>query len=123
MGFLVGLAIPFALPFDLVPRPPGSERREPKPAQATATTTVPARGPNWEIPTLSKNSAAEGLSHVGAKVAEIRAEPGDGPVIARVLPGTRLQVVGKKKGWVEVRYGLHGAGGWVPSQRIEMGQP
>ena len=118
----MGLTIPFVLPFDLVPRPPGTKAREAKKARVGAPEKKAAVGPTWEIPTLSKGSTVQGLSRVGAKGAEIRAEAGGGPVIARVLPGTRLRVVGRKQGWVEVRYGLRGAGGWVAAQRIEIAQ-
>ena len=119
VGFLLGLSVPFVLPFDLVPRPPGSAPRDAESSNAGTTKNPPAGGPKWEIPALSKSSVVPGLSRVGPKGAQIRAKPGTGPVIARVLPGTRLEVVATEKGWVEVRYGLRSAGGWVPARYIE----
>jgi hypothetical protein len=57
--------------------------------------------------------AASGRVTVTWEAALVRAKPKDGEVVARVLGGTRLTVIGRLGDWYRVKYDAKGSEGWV----------
>jgi SH3-like domain-containing protein len=53
-------------------------------------------------------------------VAIIREKPKDGPVVARILRGTRVVVSGRQDDWYRVKYDAKGSEGWVFKTAIGM---
>ena len=54
-------------------------------------------------------------------VALVRSGPSrDGKVVARVLSGTRVVVVGKNADWYQIKYDAKGSQGWVYRTAIGM---
>lgn len=62
---------------------------------------------------LSGVEPASGQATVSWPVALIRQAPRDGKIVARIMRGTRVLVIGKKNNWYQVKYGTSGNQGWV----------
>jgi hypothetical protein len=63
---------------------------------------------------------ASGTAVVSWQVALIRAEPKEGPVLSRLLSGTRVIVTGRQGDWYRVKYDAKGNEGWVHKSAIGM---
>ena len=57
---------------------------------------------------------ASGHATVAWDVALVRSSASrDGPVVARVLQGTRVSVTGRRGDWYRIKYDVKGSVGWV----------
>jgi hypothetical protein len=82
-----------------------------KPGAAAAVTD----GPTADV------TEASGHATVAWDVALVRsAASRDGPVIARVLQGTRVSVTGRRGDWYRIKYDVKGNVGWVYRTAIGM---
>jgi hypothetical protein len=95
----------YRLTYRLAFYPPGAEpAREPTRADGPgADERAPGDG--------GAEDAARGLGTVVWDTALVRSEPSTGKVVARLVRGTRVELLGRRKDWYRVK--LRGRDGWV----------
>jgi hypothetical protein len=59
----------------------------------------------------TSESEASGLASVNWDTALVRKEPKDGDVVARLVRGTRVKIIGRQNDWYKIEHGS--AAGWV----------
>jgi hypothetical protein len=59
----------------------------------------------------TSESEASGLASVNWDTALVRKEPKDGDVVARLVRGTRVKIIGRQNDWYKIEHGS--ASGWV----------
>jgi hypothetical protein len=85
--------------------PPGKEPQgEAKPGSEDGDSEAAAGSTTSE-------SEASGLATVNWDTALVRKDPKDGDVVARLVRGTRVKIVGRQNDWYKIEHGS--ATGWV----------
>jgi hypothetical protein len=82
------------------------------PAVAAPVPTPPSPS-SPEVSGSGEVQGASGRATVTWEVALVRKAPKDGPIVARVLGGTRLLVTGRQGDWYRVKYDAQGNEGFV----------